>query len=380
MMPTSTASSIPGFATPEGTRAYAARFTGKIAAGNFRQLVATDLSISSLGIGTYLGKPDAATDQGYAGAVTAAVEGGINLIDTAINYRLQRSERSVGAALRRLIAAGISRGGVVLCTKAGFLTPDAEMPADVSEYFHREYVEPGVFRAEEIAAGCHCLAPRFLENQLARSLQNLGVACVDVLYLHNPETQLGEVSRDEFCGRIRAAFQFLESAVDGGQIRAYGLATWNAFRQPENSPDYLSIEEMVTLAREAGGQHHHFRFVQLPFNLAMPQALTLANQQVGGRQVSMVQAARPLGITLITSAALLQGQLMRGLPPFVASAIGLADDRECVLQFARSAPGVASALVGMSRAEHVRQNLGLLAIAPASRDRFLRLFEQGSRA
>jgi aryl-alcohol dehydrogenase-like predicted oxidoreductase len=379
-MPTPTASPILGFATPEGTRTYAARFTGKIAAGNFRELVVTNLSVSSLGIGTYLGEPDAATDQGYTGAVTAAVEGGINLIDTAINYRLQRSERSVGAALRKLSAAGFSRDEVVLCTKAGFLTPDAEMPADASEYFHREYVEPGVFRAEEIAAGCHCLVPRFLENQLERSLRNLGVACIDVLYLHNPETQLGEVSRDEFRGRIRTAFQCLESAVSAGNIRTYGLATWNAFRQAENSRDYLSIEEMVKLAREAGGEDHHFRFVQLPFNLAMPEALTHANQQVGGRQVSMVQAARPLGITLITSAALLQGQLMRGLPPFVASAIGLADDRERALQFARSAPGVTSALIGMSRAEHVRQNLGLLEIEPASRDQFLRLFEQGSQA
>ncbi len=78
----------------------------------------------------------------------------------------------------------------MLCTKAGFLTPDSEMPADASEYFSREFVEAGVFGAEDIAAGCHCMTPRYLADQLERSRRNLGVECIDVFYLHNPETQL----------------------------------------------------------------------------------------------------------------------------------------------------------------------------------------------
>ena len=334
--------------------------------------------MSSLGVGTYLGEPDAATDQAYTDAVVAAVEGGINVVDTAINYRFQRSERSVGAAIQKLIAAGFARDELILCTKAGFLTPDGELPADPGDYFLHEFVEHGIFRAEDVAAGCHCLAPAYLEDQLERSLRNLGVECLDVFYLHNPETQLESVDRGEFRKRIRLAFQFLESAAAAGKIRMYGLATWNAFRQPENSPEYMSLVEMDGLARDAGGEKHCFRFVQLPFNLAMPEALTRTNQTFDGRPAPMVQAARALGITLVSSASLLQGQLARSLPAFVREALGLSSDLLRALQFARSVPGITTALVGMSRVPHVRENLALLGIEPASRDHFLRLFDHKS--
>src|SRR5271156_697264 len=168
----------PGCATSQGTLRYAARFQGRAAAGHFRD-VQSSLVLSSIGIGTYLGEPDDETDRAYTDAVAAAVEGGINVIDTAINYRFQRSERSIGAALRDLIANGFFRDEIVLCTKAGFLTPDGEMPDDAADYFAREYVERGILRPEDVAAGCHSMAPRYLADQLDRSLRNLGVQCVD---------------------------------------------------------------------------------------------------------------------------------------------------------------------------------------------------------
>jgi aryl-alcohol dehydrogenase-like predicted oxidoreductase len=365
---------MPGRATPEGTLRYAARFQGRAAAGHFREVQA-GLVFSSIGIGTYLGEPDEATDKGYASATVAAVEGGINVVDSAINYRLQRSERSIGAALRELAAKGYAREEIVLCTKAGFLTPDGEMPDDANEYFSREFLDRGILRAEEIAGGCHCMAPRYLADQLDRSLRNLGVECVDVFYLHNPETQLGEIALGQFRDRIREAFVFLESAVVAKKVGAYGLATWNAFREETNAPGYLSLAEMVEIAREAGGQNHHFRFVQLPMNLAMPEALLRPNQAVEGKTMATVQAARALGITLVTSAALLQGQLTRNLPPYIGAALGLKNSSAQALQFARSVPGVTTALVGMSRVEHVRANLEVVGVEPAPRDQFLKLFE-----
>ncbi|MFZ0980897.1 MAG: aldo/keto reductase [Candidatus Acidiferrales bacterium] len=365
---------MPGRATAQGTLRYAARFQGRTAAGHFREIPG-GLLFSSIGIGTYLGEPDEAADKGYADAVVAALEGGINVVDSAINYRLQRSERSVGAALKELAAKGFGRDEIVLCTKAGFLTPDGEMPDDANEYFSREYIERGVFRPEEIAGGCHCMTPRYLADQLDRSLRNLGVECVDVFYLHNPETQLSDVSRDELKKRIREAFAFLESAVSSRKIGAYGLATWNAFREESKAQGYFSLAEMEEIAREVGGSDHHFRFVQLPVNLAMPEALIRPNQVVQGKTLAMVQAARTLGITLVSSAALLQGQLTRNLPPYIGEALGLKQNFEQALQFARSVPGVTTALVGMSRVEHVRANLALVGVEPAPRDQFLKLFE-----
>jgi aryl-alcohol dehydrogenase-like predicted oxidoreductase len=364
-----------GCATPQGTLRYAARFQGRAAAGHFRDVQA-GLVLSSVGIGTYLGEADEETDEGYTNAIVAAVQGGINLVDSAINYRLQRSERSVGAAVKQLAAKGFPRDEIVLCTKAGFLTPDGEMPEDANEYFAREYIEPGIFRPEDIAAGCHCMTPRYLADQLERSRRNMGVECVDVFYLHNPETQLSEIPREEFRRRIGAAFKFLESAVAAGKIGAYGLATWNAFRDEPKSQGYLSLAAMEEIAHEEGGLEHHFRFVQLPLNLAMPEALLRPNQIVEGKTMAMVQAARALKITLVSSAALLQGQLTRNLPPYIAEALGTKKDSVSALQFARSVPGVTTALAGMSRVEHVRANLEVIGIEPAPRDQFLKLFER----
>jgi aryl-alcohol dehydrogenase-like predicted oxidoreductase len=368
---------IPGRATAQGTLRYAARFQGHAAAGHFRD-VQGGLVLSSVGTGTYLGEPDETTDRGYRDAVVAAVEGGFNVIDSAINYRLQRSERCIGAALRALTSKGYNRDEIVLCTKAGFLTPDGEMPDDANEYFSREFLERGIFRPEDIAAGCHCMAPSYLADQLDRSRRNLGVESIDVFYLHNPETQLGEVSQEEFRKRIRAAFTFLESAAATGKIGAYGLATWNAFREDSGAAGYLSLAAMEQIAREIAGSGHRFRFVQLPLNLAMPEALLRANQVVDGKTMAMVQTARALGITLVTSAALLQGQLTSNLPNYIAEALGLRNDAERALQFARSCPGVTTALAGMSRVEHVRANLEIVGVEPAPRDQFLKLFERRS--
>ena len=363
-----------GSATADGSLRYAARFQGRSAAGHFRE-IRGGLVLSSIGIGTYLGEPDDSTDRAYTDAVVAAVESGINVVDSAINYRFQRSERAIGAALRDLFAKGYSRDEIVLCTKAGFLTPDGEMPADPNSYFSREFLERGIFTADDIAAGCHCMAPGYLSDQLERSRRNLGVVTIDVFYLHNPETQLSEVSPEVFRARIREAFLFLESSVASKAIRAYGLATWNSFRDDPKVNGYLSLKEMADIARDVAGDDHHFRFVQLPFNIAMPEALTRPNQMIDGKLVPMVQAARALNIALITSAALLQGQLTKNLPPFIGAALGLQDNSALALQFARSVPGLTTALVGMSNVQHVKANTQLVSVEPASREQFLKLFE-----
>jgi aryl-alcohol dehydrogenase-like predicted oxidoreductase len=365
-------------ATKEGTTRYTQKFAGRAAAGHFREV--QRLLLSSIGMGTYLGQPDPKTDEGYRGAAVAAVESGINVIDAAINYRFQRSERSIGAAMQQLEAKGFEREEIVLCTKGGYLTPDGSMPADPNEYFFREYIQPGIFSAKDIAAGSHCMTPKFLKNQLGRSLKNLGVECIDVYYLHNPEAQLSDVSKEEFLNRVREAFTFLESAVEAGEIQYYGMATWNGFRQDARARDAIQLGEIAQVAQEIAGGRHHFRFVQLPFNLAMTEALTLGNQSVRGHHRTVMEAASDLDITLIASASLLQGQVAKNLPPFVAEALGLANDAERALQFVRSSPGITTALVGMSRAEHVKANARLVDIAPATVHEFGKLFSRGEGA
>jgi aryl-alcohol dehydrogenase-like predicted oxidoreductase len=168
--------------------------------------------------------------------------------------------------------------------------------------------------------------------------------------------------------------------VAAGKIQFYGMATWNGFRQDAKAKDSLFLSELEKVARDIAGDAHHFRFVQLPYNLAMTEALTLGNQTINGQPRTMMEAAGELGITLVASASLLQGQLSQNLPAFVAEALGLHSDLERALQFARSSPGIATALVGMSRASHVEANAKLVGVKPAGIDEFSKLFERGESA
>lgn len=365
---------IAGFATPDATATYRNRQASSVAPEHFRLL--EDLSVSSVGIGTYLGAEDAATDRLYRDAIIRALELGANVIDTAINYRHQQSERAIGEALAALIGSGrLRRDEVVVATKGGFIPFDGGVPADVRAYVTETYLRPGTIRRNEVAAGCHCMAPRYLADQIERSRRNLGLQTIDVYYVHNPETPLVEVDRTEFLRRMREAFVFLESAVGSGLIRCYGTATWNGYRQPPAASDYLSLAELVQVAQEVGGKRHHFRVIQLPYNLGMAEAFTHANQTVDGKSVSILEAARRLGIYVVASASLHQGQLARHLPPVTGEFLpGLSTDGQRALQFVRSTPGLGTALVGMKQVSHVEENLGVAKLPPMPWSEFQRLF------
>ncbi|MGO9646444.1 MAG: aldo/keto reductase [Terriglobales bacterium] len=370
---------LPGHATAQGTAGYRERFPQLWEAGHFRRPEQApgpaELWMSSIGLGTYLGEPDDSTDREYTAAIATALRSGINVLDTAINYRHQRSERNIGAALRQVIDSGeAKRQEVVVCTKAGYLSFDGELPADPRAYFKSEYVDSGVIDPAQLAGGMHCMAPAYLENQIERSRSNLDLETIDVFYVHNPESQLAEVPREVFHERLREAFAMLEKQVKAGKIAYYGVATWSAFRLAEGARDYVGLEEVEGLAREAGGDGHHFCFVQLPFSLAMPEGFALANQRVEKQKMSLLAAAAKLGIAVVGSATLYQGHLTQGVPEFVRRILGLHTDAENAIQFSRSAPGLITALVGMSQREHVVGNVKVGLAAPTAREEWSKLF------
>lgn len=356
------AATIRGFATAEGTAGYRARRGARAGEGHFRTW--RGLTLSSLGIGTYLGAEDEATDRAYEATVRRALELGFNVVDSAINYRHQRSERNVGAVLRALAReVRIAREDVLLATKGGF------MPHPVDAY-----VKAGIVKPDEVVGAGHCIAPRFLADQLDRSRANLGVETIDVYFVHNPETQLGAVDQATFLARMRAAFELLEGAVRDGKIRWYGAATWTGFRQPATAREHLSLPGLVGLAREVAGDGHHFGMIQLPYNLAMTEAITVANQRVGAASVPVMQAAEQLGVYVMTSASILQGKLARNLPPALAQVLeGLRTDAQRALQFVRSTPGVGTALCGMRSLPHVEENASLVSVPPVPSEK---LFSQ----
>jgi aryl-alcohol dehydrogenase-like predicted oxidoreductase len=365
---------IKGKATSTGTASYAARFTNL--PGNFRPMF--ELAASSLGMGTYLGEMDGETDDAYREAAKIAVVGGVNVIDSAVNYRFQRSERSIGAAINELIEAGrVKREELIVASKGGFITFDGEMPANPREYFDRVYVKTGLIGPGDLVDNSHCMTPRYLEAMLELSRTNLALETIDVYFVHNPEGQLAAVGRTEFMRRMRLAFELLERKAAEGVIGVYGTATWNGYRVGTDSADYLSLQDLVDLAAEVGGANHHFKVIQLPYSLAMPEAFTSHNQTVSAENemISLLEAARVLGIAVWASASLLQGRLTARLPEVVANAMdGLSTDGQRSIQFVRSTPGVNVALVGMKTAAHVIENLETLKRPPASLDSFMKLF------
>jgi aryl-alcohol dehydrogenase-like predicted oxidoreductase len=356
-------------ATPEGTAAFAAghrpRGFGEAARGF------DGLTLSSVGLGTYLGPSDTVTDRIYEAAIARAFDLGCNVIDTAINYRCQRSERAIG---RALAASRIPREQIVVSTKGGYIPYDGEPPADPAAYFRQTFVVPGLVAAHDVVAGSHCLAPGFLANQVDQSLANLNVACIDVYLLHNPETQLEEIPADRFYERLRAAFETLEACVQAGRIRCYGVATWNGLRASPAAAGLISLERLVGVARQVAGERHHFRVIQLPYSLAMPEAYTRKNQSLRGTLVTVLEAAAALNLYVMGSAALYQSRLAQGLPGEIRSRIsGLTTDAQRAIQFARSTPGIGTALVGMKEVGHVEENLQTLTAPLLSRDGLDRL-------
>lgn len=332
------------------------------APGHWKRL--QDRLVSGIGLGTHMGDESALTDAGYVAAVVRAVQGGINVIDTAINYRNMKSERAVGQALRVLQREGIGRGAVLVSTKGGYVAADAALGMSWADCVHQAYVLPGLITAEE-AARAHSLSAPYLRRSLQQSLRNLGLQQVDVYFLHNPEVARAAQGPVEFRRTLRAAFLLLEEAVAAGQVGLYGLATWDALRVWPEDPRHIALAEALEVAREVAGERHHFGVVQLPYNIRDAEALWAPTQVVGGHRLPALQAAAELGLYTFTSGTLLQGHGLdeERLARLRAATGGLAQPA-ALLQAARSVPTIGTALLGMRRVAHVEAALAVAALAP----------------
>lgn len=323
-----------------------------------------NLSVSALGLGTYLGSYDQATDALYEEAILTAIENGCNFIDTAINYRCQRSERTIGVALRKMFEKKLAhREEIIVATKGGFIPFDSEPAANMEAYLRKNWIEPGIVREDDIVSHCHCLHPSFLEGQIEQSLKNLGLQTIDIYYIHNPETQISIIGPELFYSRLEEAFNLLEKKVKEGKIQFYGLATWTAFREPLGGAGWISLEEVWKIAKKAGGDLHHFRALQLPYNMAMLEAISVLGQTFEDQSNSVLTVAHHLGISVMVSAPLLQSQLLH-IPPSLSKKLpGSLSLAQAALQFVISTPGVTSAMVGMKQKKHVEENLKILETA-----------------
>jgi len=362
---------ITGYATPEGTKKFAER-QNQDSHKNYKNV--HNLTLSNVGIGTYLGNPDVETDKLVEDAIKKSILGGINVIDSAINYRAQKAERSVGNAVAQLINNNdISREEIFVSTKNGYVTNDGDIKEDLMQYVMREYGKTGIVKEGDISPGYHCMTVPYLNDQLERSLKNLGLDCVDLMYLHNSVEGQTHLPREQFLKNLKDVFEFYEKKRKDGKIRFYGMATWECFRVTQENPLFLQLSEVMDLAMEVGGTEHGFRFIQLPFNLMLDQAYLTKNHNVGGKTVSVLEAAQEFNLGVFTSVPIMQGKLLatNAIPEF-----GNFSASVRLLQFVRSTPGITAPLIGHKLESHVKENMNVMKIPPLSELEFNNLVKR----
>lgn len=351
-------------ATAEGTATYADDHDA--ADGYYRKI--HDLTVSSLGMGSYLGDVDARAKEAYQRAALACLRGGVNVLDTAINYRNQESERDLGVALDQFDR----RDQVVVVTKGGFLHGDGE--TDPQTHVQFAYIDEGVIDHDDIVGNVHCMTPDFLRHEVSTSLDNLGLDAVDCYMVHNPETQLSSgVDVDTFRDRLQAAFEALEGEVEAGRVGTYGIATWEGLRLPQNSKAHLPLEQVLDLADQAAkavhGGESNFGAIQLPLNLALTEAAIKPNQSWNGRDVPVLEAAADAGLFVLTSASLMQAKILGHIREEVRKVLDAGSDFEACIEFNRSNVGVTTALVGMANPDHARSNVEAITAKEAVPER-----------
>ncbi len=364
---------INGYASHNGTKKYvdyAVQKKGK-PSSHFRLF--DGIYLSSIGMGTYLGQPTLEDDRAMENAVYESIKSGaVNVIDTAINYRAMKSEKSIGRALARLIndEGVISRDEIFVCTKNGYITNDGDYPGiDVTEYVQNMFISPGVIDAGDISSGYNVLNPNYISRCIDKSLMNMHLSTIDLVYIHNAfESWYNDVSKEQFLEMLSKVFEVYEKYRSNDKIRYYGMATWTCFRVPQGNKEYLSLEEVVHLAEKVGGMQHGFRFVQLPYNLAYSEALLLKNQNVGSeKNLTVLEAADRLNVKVFTSIPLFQSRLLKSKVP---DYMGLTDQVAKLVQIIRSSPSVIAPLIGYKKPEHIEQNLKIANVPPLNDEEF----------
>ncbi|CDW78225.1 UNKNOWN [Stylonychia lemnae] len=311
---------VQGFCTVEGTQ----RFKQRASTQNGR-------------LGSYLGAPDDATDFDLYNAMKLLVlSGGVNVIDTAINYRCQKSERTFGAALKTLIRKyGINRDELFICTKNGYIP----------------------IKPEDVANGIHCMHPAFLENQFNQSRNNLGVEAIDLMYIHN--------------------------SYESWSLY-YGMATWLCFRgKPDEEKINLNLQKCIEMAEQIGGkENHNFKFIQVPMGVAMPEAFVEKWQEFHDPNSAnaqselkiLVAVCNLLKMNLIASKPILEGKIESTTIPQITN---IKDTVAKHLQLVRSMPIRChiSTLVGMKKMENLKKNFEVIKNEPLTKEEFLRIMK-----
>jgi len=208
----------------------------------YRQLGRTGWSVSTISFGAWAigGSWGAVDDDESMRTLHAAIDSGVNFIDTADVYGDGRSERLI-ARLRR----ERPRDALYVATKAG-----RRLPVQT----------PGGYTRENLVAW------------VDRSLQNLEVDSIDLLQLHCPPSPVfGDAS----------VYGILDELVTAGKIRHYGVSVER-------------VDEAL-----AAMQHPNVKTVQIIFNMFRLKPADVFLSEAARRGVGVL-ARVPLASGLLT--------------------------------------------------------------------------------
>jgi aryl-alcohol dehydrogenase-like predicted oxidoreductase len=289
---------------------------------NYRQLGDSDLQVSEICLGTWTTFGGSLEDDTAIGIVAAALECGINFFDTANVYSAGRSEEVLGRAL-----ASQPRDSVVVATKVFGTAPD----------------------------GGRGLSREQILKQIDASLARLGLDYVDLYQCHAYDD---DVPVEETLGA-------LTEVVDAGKARWIGVSNWSG--------------DQIRNAVELAGEHGFAKIVS-----SQPEYSLLQREP----EEDVIPASRENGVSQIVYSPLAQGVLsgkyrpgesaagdtraaaragfmsgylsedvlerVQRLRP-IADGLGITM-AQLALAWVLHEPNVASAIVGASRVEQLRDN------------------------
>ena len=372
---------LPGRASARGTRDYVARFATALPRAHFSDFGEARLKLSSLGIGTFPGAASDAVDAECTALVAEGLLGGVNVIDTAVHYRYGRALGAVRAGLERAFAAGLGREQVFVAVKGGFvLLPDGP-PADFAAWFDANCAARGLGTRDDLC-GMNLLSAEHIAWQLAHAREALGLETIDAFVVDQPEIHVARIGKEAMHRKLEAVFGALEAAARRGWIGAYGVASFDSLRVETDAAQFQSLTSLLGLAERAArapdgsAGAHHLRLVQLPFNPAMTEGFTRFSQATGqGNLASTLQAAYQLRVYVMTSHALGKGRFATD-DPLAEGIAGLANAAQRALQFARSTPGVGTALAGLRTPAQLADLLAVARLPPLAREAYVRLYRR----
>jgi L-galactose dehydrogenase len=295
------------------------------------------VSVAGLGCGGHsrLGKTGGASADESVKVVKAALDLGINFIDTAPAYG---TESIVGTALKDC------RDEVVLSTKTQIVKPGSDF------------------------LGSDFKAPKTLKTDLEKSLKALQTDYVDVYHLHG-------VMPDQYPWCAEHLAPVLKDLQSEGKIRFTGITE----RFIHDPPHHMLIDAL---------NDDHWDVVMTGFNLINPSARNVVFPETRSREVgtllmfavrralSQPEALKSLMADLVADGLVSANEIDLDNPLDFILAEGDANSVvEAAYRFCRHEPGVDIVLTGTGSVEHLVENVSSILKPALSENTHMRLRE-----